>query len=221
MTDLIQDPPVPGANESVTIRIRVSDSDGIDTVRLRHSITNPSSNPSSVTMHNIGGDWYEGTIPGRTLGTYVVFHVTATDVAGVAARYPVHIEERTHPLVLNPSSASINDQRHIVGVQVLARDALDIGGADTLDPTGELRPVVPQLEPLGPHHIAAELSHRLELEDEAAGEIGLHSRQLLRQYLAIADARDLAQHAGHRLLFIFRPRADVGVERSRLRLGRG
>ncbi|MEE3053763.1 MAG: lamin tail domain-containing protein [Planctomycetota bacterium] len=112
--DVWQDPPVPGANESVTVYARVNDSDGVRSVRLRYSSNNPSSNPSSANMTHRGGDLYSGTIPGRSMGTKIVFFLTAADDGGREGRYPVDIEERTHPLVLNPGSISLNDERYLI-----------------------------------------------------------------------------------------------------------
>ncbi len=116
MKDVVQIPAVPRVGDDVTIRIRVSDADGIqnNSVRLRWSVNNPSSSPNNVTMTSIGDDWYEGTIPSQSNGTKVVFYITATDTNSVSARYPVDVMERTHPLVLNPSSASIHDERHLI-----------------------------------------------------------------------------------------------------------
>jgi hypothetical protein len=109
-----QDPAVPGAGEAVTIRARVLDSDGVSSVTLRYSLTNPAASPASVTMTAVGNGMYQGTIPGQPLGTTVVFFLTATDTGGRPARYPVDITTRTHPLLLNPPSAGLNDLRYCV-----------------------------------------------------------------------------------------------------------
>ena len=115
ITDVFHSPVVPAANQDVTVRARVVDPDGIGTVRVRYTTTgNPSSSPTSITMSAIGDNVYEATIPGRADGTMVVFYVDATDDDGRDGRYPADIEERTHPLVRNPSNASINDQRYLL-----------------------------------------------------------------------------------------------------------
>ncbi|MCZ6794912.1 MAG: lamin tail domain-containing protein [Planctomycetota bacterium] len=116
ITDVRRDKVVPGAREAVAVRARVIDSDGVapNSVRIRWSRENPASSPSSVTMSSIGGDWYEGSIPGQTLGTKIVFTITANDTQGASGRFPVNIRERTHPLVLNPNAPSLNDQRFLI-----------------------------------------------------------------------------------------------------------
>src|SRR5690606_9058519 len=114
LTDLEQTPAVPEGGEAVTVRIRVSDSDGIANVRLHHSANSPSASPQAINMTHTGGGWYQAVIPGRPAGTRTVFHITAQDTTGRVGRYPVDIRERTHPLVLDPSQPSLGDQRFIV-----------------------------------------------------------------------------------------------------------
>jgi hypothetical protein len=113
-TDVSHSPVVPLANETVTVRAKVSDADGIGAVQIRYSLNDPSASPTSRSMTHRGGGVYEGTIPGQTLNTRVVFYITATDSGGRAGRYPEDIRTRTHPLVLNPSSPSLSEQRHLI-----------------------------------------------------------------------------------------------------------
>ena len=114
ITDVWQDPPVPGANENVTVYARIADSDGVQSANIRYSANNPSSSPSTRTMSEVSPGIYRGTIPGRSLGTKIVFYVTAEDAGGRDGRYPVDIAERTHPLVLDPSRAGLGDHRYLV-----------------------------------------------------------------------------------------------------------
>ena len=110
-----QNPPIPGSGQSVTVRARVRDADGIDRVTLWYSTTgNASSSPRSVRMSLVDGAVYEGTIPGQTTGTTVVYHITATDPDGREGRYPVDITERTHPLLLDSSSATTGEHRYLI-----------------------------------------------------------------------------------------------------------
>ena len=114
MTDLEQEPQVPIAGERVRIRVRVADFDGVENVHLRWSRNNPTTNPSTVTMSELGRGVFEGTIPGQTVNSRVVFFIEATDTAGNSGRYPVDIAERSHPMVLNPPSTGIHDRRYFV-----------------------------------------------------------------------------------------------------------
>ncbi len=112
--DVVQVPAVPGNNEDVTVYARISDSDGVSSARLRYSLENASASPSSRNMTHLGDGVWSATIPGQALGTKVVFYVTANDGAGQSGRYPIDIAERTHPLLINPGSAPLAEQRHLV-----------------------------------------------------------------------------------------------------------
>lgn len=115
-TDLEQDPAVPVDGEDVVVTVRVTDSDGLQagSVVLHYSLDNPSAVTSNLVMASVGGDRYRATIPGRGLGTRVVFHVTARDDLGEAGRFPVDVTRRTHPLLLDPSSPGIHDHRYFI-----------------------------------------------------------------------------------------------------------
>lgn len=114
ITDVWQDPAVPGAGAAVTVSAKVVDPDGVSQVTLRYSLSNPTASPTSIGMTPVGDDRYAATIPGQTLATRVVFFIAATDGAGDAERYPVDIRERSHPLLLDPPAASLNDQRYCI-----------------------------------------------------------------------------------------------------------
>ncbi len=115
ITSVGHEPQVPGAGEAVKVSARLLDADGVGTVTLRYSLNDPSASPASVVMARVTGtDRWEGTIPGQALGTRVVFFITATDAGGRAARYPIDITKRSHPLLLNPPAAGLNDHRYCI-----------------------------------------------------------------------------------------------------------
>ncbi len=114
ITDVRQDPVVPDGGETVTVWARVLDSDGVSTVRINYSLNNPSASPATRTMSHIGDGIYRGTIPGQASGAKVIFFITATDGNGNGGRYPVDITERTHPLLINPAVAGLNDRRYLI-----------------------------------------------------------------------------------------------------------
>ncbi len=115
ITDVSNDPAVPGAAESVKVRARVVDPDGVGGATVNYSIGDSSASPAAVAMARVAGtDFFEATLPGQALGTRVVFFVTATDSGGRPGRYPVDITARTHPMVLNPPAATLNDQRYCI-----------------------------------------------------------------------------------------------------------
>jgi hypothetical protein len=114
ITNVGQVPAVPGPSESVTVKAKVLDPDGLGAVTLRYSLNNPSAAPASVPMTLLEDNVYQATIPAQAQGTRVVYFITATDAGGRAGRYPIDITTRTHPLLLNPPSATINDHRYCV-----------------------------------------------------------------------------------------------------------
>ena len=114
VADVVQEPVVPGAAEQVTVTARVVDPDGVASVTLRYSLTNPTASMTPVAMTPVGGDYYSGKIPGQPLGTRVVFYITARDSTGRDGRYPLDVVRRTHPLVLNPNSPSVHDHQYCV-----------------------------------------------------------------------------------------------------------
>ena len=121
LADLDQSPQVPIGGENVRVRVRVEDSDGVESVNLRWSRNNPTTNPSTVAMENIGAGTWEGTIPAQSVNSRVIFFIEATDAAGNEGRYPVDIASRSHPLVLNPPSTGIHDRRYFVYSQEATR----------------------------------------------------------------------------------------------------
>jgi len=113
ISDLEQTPAVPIAEEDVTIRCRIGDPDGVGTVRLRYSINNASTSPTSITMSHQGAGIYEATIPGRGQDEKVVFFIEADDLSGNRGRYPVDVDERSHPLALDGATPR-NERRYVI-----------------------------------------------------------------------------------------------------------
>ena len=109
-----QTPPVPGDGEDVVVTARVADSDGVNSVTLRYSLNDPVASPSSIAMTHEGGGFYTGTIPGQSNGTKVVFYIEARDSGNRLHRYPADVTTRSHPLLLNTSSATLDDQNYLL-----------------------------------------------------------------------------------------------------------
>ena len=96
--DVAHSPALPASNQAVTVTARVTDPDGITSVRLVGRVDG-SGTAVTVSMTDDGtsgdvvpGDGvYSGIITGRSSGTLVAFRVEATDGAGVpvTSRFPV------------------------------------------------------------------------------------------------------------------------------------
>ena len=112
--DVANEPAVPAAAESVTVTAKVIDSDGVASVSLYYSLNNPSASPTRVNMTLAEGVTYRAAIPGQSLGTRVVFYIVATDALGNVGRYPLDVRERSHPMLLNPPAATLEDLRTCV-----------------------------------------------------------------------------------------------------------
>ncbi|MCH2583967.1 MAG: hypothetical protein MK138_04290, partial [Planctomycetes bacterium] len=86
MTDLVQTPQVPVAGEQVRIQVRAADSDGVESLRLRWSVNNPTTNPSTVEMTEVGGGAWEAVVPAQSVNSKVIFFIEATDALGNPGR---------------------------------------------------------------------------------------------------------------------------------------
>lgn len=113
-----QDPALPAADQPVTVRAKVHDPDGVAAVMLHYSLDTPRPPESGlVSLPMAGPDadgYYAVEVPGQSLRRKVVFYITATDAGGRAGRWPLDHLSRTHPLVLDPENASVNEARYAV-----------------------------------------------------------------------------------------------------------
>ncbi len=90
LRDLTQTPVLPTAQEPVTVRIRASDPDGIESAKLTYAINGGTlfSGGTHVIDMQLVGDHYEATIPGRSADDLVRIHVTAIDALGNTSFFP-------------------------------------------------------------------------------------------------------------------------------------
>lgn len=89
ITELQQSPVVPAANQSCTLRVRVSDPDGTGSVALKYRDANAAPAPAfTITPMTGSGGLYEAVLPGQLSGTLLEFYVEATDTPGAISRYP-------------------------------------------------------------------------------------------------------------------------------------
>lgn len=109
--------PLPGA--TVRVEAKVSDPDGVATATIHYTLgtPRPPGDPAVITIPMLDPEnngTFVADIPGQGAGETVVFHITASDTQRREGRYPIDHLDRTHPLVLDPSQASPNDELHIV-----------------------------------------------------------------------------------------------------------
>ncbi len=79
---IYMEPPMPGPDEDVTIRARITDPDGVDRAEIRYRTSLAPKTVVRIAMSYVGDDTYEGTIPGQPAGTTVHWKVWAVDTKG-------------------------------------------------------------------------------------------------------------------------------------------
>ncbi|MBI4605826.1 MAG: lamin tail domain-containing protein [Planctomycetes bacterium] len=114
-----QTPVLPGASEPVRIAARVRDPDGVASVTLYWSLETPKpigdAALSAVPMTDPDGDGvYEGEVPGQAARKRVIYHIVAADAQGREGRFPLDHVSRTHPLLLDPAAAGVNDPLYAI-----------------------------------------------------------------------------------------------------------
>lgn len=99
ISDVTQDPVAPSPSSPVKVTARISDSDGVASVRVYYK-GDWDANFSNVQMYDLGvygdgrpGDGvYAGTIPARGSTDLMRFYIEATDSRAATARYPAKPE---------------------------------------------------------------------------------------------------------------------------------
>ncbi|NQT84487.1 CotH kinase family protein, partial [bacterium] len=88
VTEVQHSPILPKPAESVTVRARIADIDGVSSVQLFYRVD--GSGAFTPTAMNETGDpgIYAGQIPGQTDGTLMAFYVRATDSHAVSNTFP-------------------------------------------------------------------------------------------------------------------------------------
>jgi hypothetical protein len=109
-----QSPALPAGNVPVQVHARVEDPDGVSSVTLNYSFDTPrppgDAGLLSLPMEDPDGDGiYTAEIPGQALKKRVVYHIVAIDSKGQQGRFPIDFASRSHPLLLDAKSATIND----------------------------------------------------------------------------------------------------------------
>lgn len=121
ISDVIHSPVLPIANQSVVVKARVHDPDGMSSVQLKYRI-DPSTSYSTVTMNDSGssgdvlsgdGIW-SGTIPGQSVDTVVGFYVTAQDTASQVTNYPGDISSFDCLVMFGQPSPAGNKDYNVV-----------------------------------------------------------------------------------------------------------
>ncbi len=82
------------SSDQVKIRAEITDKGTVTSTTLYYADYN-SSTFTQVTMNNIGGDWYEGTIPAFPNNSFVKYYIGAVDDDGFTAYAPDSIADNS------------------------------------------------------------------------------------------------------------------------------
>jgi hypothetical protein len=113
------EPAVPAASVPVQVTARVLDPDGVAAVTLHYMADTPRPEGDAahltIPMTDPDGDGiYAAEVPGQPLKRRIVFYITAEDSKGQEGRFPLDHVNRTHPLLLDPTSAGPNDHLYAI-----------------------------------------------------------------------------------------------------------
>ncbi|MDX5321534.1 MAG: hypothetical protein LPK45_10430, partial [Bacteroidota bacterium] len=76
------------SSDDVKIRAEISDNGSVNSSTLYYANGFNASSFTAVPMTNIGGDWYEGTVPAQADGSFVKYYITAIDNDNFSAHAP-------------------------------------------------------------------------------------------------------------------------------------
>jgi len=95
ITEVSHFPVLPQAGEAITIRARVTDPDGVGSVRLRYR-KDPSDSTEQIIMTPESEGFYRATIPAQAARTMIAYQLLSIDSAspGVISRFPVDAPKR-------------------------------------------------------------------------------------------------------------------------------
>ena len=122
VAQLSQHPALPAPQLPLLIRVRVSDSDGVGTVRLHYRLGSPRGVFAVAEMRDngVGPDSapadgiYSAEIPGQVDGSRIVYYVSATDASGRERRFPEAAPDETRVAAVSAPRARRLDRVTLV-----------------------------------------------------------------------------------------------------------
>ena len=115
-----QDPQLPGADVPTNIEAKVTDPDGVRSVRLFYWTDRRVTDlvPENLQEIQMTGpdarDRYHATIPGQENLTRIVYFIVAEDEGGLTGRFPVDTPDRSNPLLFDTAQREFLDHRYAV-----------------------------------------------------------------------------------------------------------
>ncbi len=114
------------SSDAVDIRAEITDLGAVTAAELYYTVGYGSNNYQQVTMSNIGGDWYEATVPAQADGSIVQYYIKAVDDDGYAAYSPDSLGNNSGYKVLDEISdiSAIQQTPYQNGASMFAYDTL-------------------------------------------------------------------------------------------------
>lgn len=79
ISDISNNPLVPGANQTPTVSATITDNNGVDTAWVYYAVGEGNSNYTKMGMNNTSGNTYEATLPAQNNGALVKYYIEARD----------------------------------------------------------------------------------------------------------------------------------------------
>ncbi len=146
VSELAINPAAPITDEAVTVTAKVTDLDGVTSVKLYYKVGETGSFTSvSMSLQNGSTQIYEGQIPGQAGGVTVNYYVEATNKSGLTAVAPAEAPANTAaytigaPLILlnEVYSRGVVEDPDWVEIHNASNAAADISGFKVYDSGGQ------------------------------------------------------------------------------------
>lgn len=88
ITNVYRTPSLATSTDMVKVRAEITDKGTVSSAILHYAVGYSNPNFTAVSMTNIGGDWYEGSIPAQADGSFVKYYISAMDNDNFSAYFP-------------------------------------------------------------------------------------------------------------------------------------
>ncbi|TNE79373.1 MAG: DUF5011 domain-containing protein [Bacteroidetes bacterium] len=145
ITNITRTPALATSSDQVTFRAEITDGGSVTSATLHYAVGYANNSFTTLAMNNVGGDWYEATVPAQADGSIVKYFISAVDndtytayapdSIGLSSAYKViddltsarHIQETPFA---NGASMFTNDtlmNMNLRGVVVSTNNSYDLG----------------------------------------------------------------------------------------------
>ncbi len=119
--DMVHNPVVPSAMESVTVSILAEDLQDVAIMKLKYAVAGGAF--QSVNMNDVGGGRYEGNVPAQSASSIVQFYVKGVDSQGAVSTFPAAGAESRALYKVQDNQARTGSQIHNFRIIMTSDDA--------------------------------------------------------------------------------------------------